>query len=141
MNSLDYFRQGYNCAQAVLLAHAAEVGLDPDTAAILAAPFGAGLGGLRRTCGAFSALAMLLSAKRRAFDRSSPADKTAFYRQIQDLEARFASRFGSSLCADLLRSAGIPPSSSPAPRSPEYYARRTSCADCLRLADDLFASL
>lgn len=141
MNSQDYFRQGYNCAQAVLLAHAAEVGLDPETAATLAAPFGAGLGGLRRTCGAFTALAMLLSAKRRAFDIASPADKQAFYRQIQDLESRFAARFGSSLCADLLRSANIPPTSAPAPRTPEYYARRTSCIDCLRLADDLFATL
>lgn len=141
MNSLDYFRQGYNCAQSVLLAHAAEVGLDPDAAATLAAPFGAGLGGLRRTCGAFTALAMLLSAKRGAFDIASPADKQAFYRQIQDLESRFATRFGSSLCADLLRSAGVAPSAAPAPRTPEYYAQRTSCADCLRLADELFASL
>ena len=27
------------------------------------------------------------------------------------------------------------------PAVPQYYAQRTSCADCLRLADDLFATL
>ena len=41
------FESGYNCAQAVLLAFCDELGFDKNTAAMLAAPFGGGMGRLR----------------------------------------------------------------------------------------------
>ena len=48
------FRDGYNCAQAVLMAFADVTGLEPDTAARLASSFGGGLGRMREVCGAVS---------------------------------------------------------------------------------------
>ena len=36
----EYFAQGYNCSQAVLLAYADYYGIDKDTAALLSAPLG-----------------------------------------------------------------------------------------------------
>ena len=44
------FRNGYNCAQAVLMAFADVTGLEPDTAARLASSFGGGLGRMREVC-------------------------------------------------------------------------------------------
>ena len=42
------FLEGYNCAQAVLLAFAEDAGLEKDTALRLASSFGGGIGGMRR---------------------------------------------------------------------------------------------
>ena len=54
----ELFLEGYNCAQAVLLAFASEVGLDEATSAKLASSFGGGLGGMRQVCGAVSGMCM-----------------------------------------------------------------------------------
>ena len=42
------FKQGYNCAQSVLLAYADELGLDKKPAAIIASSFGGGIGRMRK---------------------------------------------------------------------------------------------
>ena len=57
-----YFEQGYNCAQAVTLAFADEMGLDEDSAAKLASSFGGGLGRLREVCGCVSGMALAAGA-------------------------------------------------------------------------------
>ena len=49
-----YFREGYNCAQSVLLAFGDLTGLEEDMAAKLASSFGGGLGRMREVCGAVS---------------------------------------------------------------------------------------
>ena len=51
----EYFKQGYNCAQSVLLAFAPDLNMDNDTALKLASSFGGGMGRLREVCGAVSA--------------------------------------------------------------------------------------
>ena len=43
----SYFLEGYNCSQSVLLAFHEELGLDKETAARMASPFGGGMGRLR----------------------------------------------------------------------------------------------
>ena len=53
------FREGYNCAQSVLLAFANQVGLKEDEALKLASSFGGGMGRLREVCGAVSAMFMI----------------------------------------------------------------------------------
>ena len=52
----EYFMQGYNCAQSVLLAFSDVTGLDEDFAAKMASSFGGGIGRLREVCGAVSSM-------------------------------------------------------------------------------------
>ena len=52
------FLEGYNCAQAVLLAFAEDAGLEKNTALRLASSFGGGVGGMREMCGALSGACM-----------------------------------------------------------------------------------
>ena len=54
----DYFMQGYNCAQAVLLAFSDLTGLDEKTAALVASGFGAGIGKTRNVCGTVTGMIM-----------------------------------------------------------------------------------
>lgn len=137
MTSRQLFEEGWNCAQAVFLSHAAEFGLAPELARRLAAPLGAGLGGLRRTCGAVTALGLLAGLRRGAYDPRDLAAKAEFYALIQKLDAEFAAEFGTSECARLLADAGCEASQTPSARTAEYYAARP-CARCIEFADRLY---
>ena len=53
----ELFREGYNCAQAVLIAFCDLTGLEKETAAKTAVSFGGGLGRMREVCGAVSGAA------------------------------------------------------------------------------------
>jgi C_GCAxxG_C_C family probable redox protein len=53
-HAVELFNAGRNCSQAVLMAFAGELGLEPDAAARLAAGFGGGMGRMGHTCGAVS---------------------------------------------------------------------------------------
>ena len=137
MTSNELFSHGYNCAQAVFLSHADEFGLAPDLAQRLAAPLGGGLGGLRRTCGALTALCLLVGLQRGGYDPNDREAKTAFYALIQRLDAEFIAEFGTSQCAQLLVDAGCEASAVPSARTAEYYAARP-CARCIVFADRLY---
>lgn len=50
--AVAYFKEGYNCAQSVVLAYADLYGLTHDLALHVAASFGGGIGRMRETCGA-----------------------------------------------------------------------------------------
>lgn len=54
------FMQGYNCAQAVLLAFCDDLGFDEQTALMLASPFGGGIGRMREVCGTVTGMYMAL---------------------------------------------------------------------------------
>ena len=54
--AMNYFSEGYNCAQSVVLTFADEVGMDKKTALMLSSSFGGGMGRLREVCGAVSGM-------------------------------------------------------------------------------------
>ena len=137
VKSHELFAQGYNCGQSVFLAHAEEFGLALEMAQRLAAPLGAGLGGLRRTCGALTALCLLAGLRQGAYDPNDREAKTWFYALIQRLDAEFTAEFGTSQCAQLLADAGCEASAVPSVRTAKYYAARP-CARCIEFADRLY---
>ena len=57
----NLFLQGFNCSQAVFCAFAQDYGIDKNLALRLSASFGGGIGRMRKTCGAFCGLSMLIS--------------------------------------------------------------------------------
>ena len=54
--AVEYFKEGYNCAQSVYMAYADIFGLDTELAAKIIAPLGGGMGRLREVCGAVSGM-------------------------------------------------------------------------------------
>lgn len=137
MTSSELFTQGYNCAQAIFLSRAEAFGLTPEIAQRLAAPLGGGLGGLRRTCGALTALCLLAGLWHGGYDPNDLEAKAAFYALIQKLDAEFTAEFGTSQCAKLLADADCEATSAPSARSEAYYAARP-CARCIEFADRLY---
>ncbi len=131
-----YFEQGYNCAQAVTLAFAEEMGLDIDTAAKMASSFGGGLGRLREVCGCVSGMALAAGALYGYADPKAKEEKADHYALIQKLAGEFRERNGSIICRELL--AGINNDTNPVPeeRTESYYKKRP-CAELAYMAAEI----
>lgn len=128
--AVQYFLEGYNCAQSVFLAFAPDLGMDRDAAARLASSFGGGMGRLREVCGALSAVFLAAGA---LYGYAVPDDdaKAAHYARIQELAGQFRARHGTILCRELLGRDGPEPPT-PERRTPDYYAQRP----CARFVGD-----
>ena len=120
----SYFLQGYNCSQSVLLAFHEELGLDKETAARMASPFGGGMGRLREVCGTVSAMALLAGLAEGDVDPGDLKAREKAYRRTRDLTAKFEEENGSLICRELLGTLGREQSARPSERTPEYYKKR-----------------
>lgn len=113
------FQNGCNCAQAVLLAFCEDYGMDRDTAMMIAASFGAGMAGLRSTCGTVTGANMVIGLAK----GSDRADANAVFRKFA---AAFTEKNGSLVCKELL---GM------------RIKTRLTCADLCQDAGDLLERL
>lgn len=114
------FLEGYNCAQAVVLAFAEDAGLDESVAKAFSRPLGGGMRRLRQTCGAVSGAAVASGV---LFPELT---KSEAYALVQEIARRFAEKNGSFNCGELLRGAGLKTDTAPNPerRTEEYYKKR-----------------
>ena len=122
--AVHLFMEGYNCAQAVLLAFSDILPLDQETLSKLASPFGGGMGRLRETCGAVSG--MLLAAGL-LYGYAGPETgniKTELYTRVQSLASEFEVRHGSLTCRDLLGLSVRHDRPEASPRTPDFYEKR-----------------
>ncbi len=126
-----YFKQGYNCAQAVALSYQEELNLDQDSIAKMTSSFGGGMGRMREVCGAVSGAVFVLGALK---GYSSPTDmqaKAEHYKAVQDFAKDFKERNHSIICKELL---GIDMDGNPVPtsRDEDFYKKRP----CLIMVGD-----
>lgn len=139
----DYFLQGFNCCQAVLLAFADVLEANGQASEELLKTIGSGFGGgfarLREVCGSFSACTMIAGFLSPA-GPSDMAARTANYALVQELAKEFRARNGGSIvCGELLglREKG---QEGPAPseRTADYYKKRP-CPEIIRNAATIVA--
>ena len=139
--AVELFTEGYNCAQAVLLAFSDMTGLDQSFAAKMISSFGGGMGRLREVCGAVSGMAAVAGI---LYGNDSPTDDEAkknHYALVQQLAEAFRQETGSIICRELLDNPASDPT--PSPRTAQFYADRP-CARFVYLAaavlDDYIAA-
>ncbi len=94
---------GYGCAQSVFAAFAPQIGLDRETALRIAGPFGGGIGGSGRTCGAVTGAVMAIGYLYGRTDPEDQARKEQNNQRVQALMAALKTRNGSTVCRELLR--------------------------------------
>ena len=126
---MNYFHQGYNCAQAVALAFKEELGIDENKATMLISAFGGGFGRMREVCGAISGMTMVIGAKCGYTDPTDNESKMRTYAIEQELAKKFIEKNGSIICAKLIDSSDAS-STTPIPseRTAQYYKKRP-CAE------------
>ena len=113
------FGNGCNCAQAVLLAFCEDYGMDRQTAMMVAASFGSGMGGLRETCGTVTGANMVIGLAK----GKNRARANSVFRAFA---ARFREKNGSLVCRELLAA---------------RVKTRLTCADLCKDAGDLLEEL
>lgn len=128
--AVSLFTRGYSCAQAVLVACGPAFGVGRDEALRLASGLGAGLGGLRETCGAVTAMAAIIGLRKGSAEPMDAKTKAALYKEVQAAVADFDAAFDTHNCLTLLRAASIEKQAGVAPeaRTPTYYAKRPCAA-------------
>ena len=123
----NYFLQGFNCCQSVLLAFSDILNADPETLKTIASGFGGGMGRLRDVCGAFSGMVMMAGSISPAADPSVKEDRTKNYALVQQFAEKFKELNGGSIvCRELLGLAKNAAKESPVPsdRTADYYKKR-----------------
>ena len=132
----DFFKQGYNCSQAVFGAFAEELGVDFETAVKMASGLGGGIGRMREVCGTFTGLTLAASLIYGYSDPTDTETKKELYEKIRVLGDRFREENGSIICRELLGLQEAEKSAAPEARTAEYYKKRP-CAELCRYAADL----
>lgn len=133
----EYFKNGYNCAQAVVMAFADVIGGDTQAYLRLSSSFGGGIGRLREVCGAFSGSCMVAGLLR-GYDNENGVDKGSHYALIQRLALKNKLQNGSIICKELLGATVNLSSADPSVRTAEYVKKRP-CAELCRIAADILA--
>lgn len=100
--AIELFKNGYNCAQAVVAAYADMYGFTEEQALRMSAVFGGGIGRMRQTCGAACGMFLLAGLDAGSIAPHDTTGKNACYKIVQDLAAAFKERNGSLICAELL---------------------------------------
>lgn len=135
----DLFMQGFNCCQAVVAAYADLYGYTEEQALRMSAGFGAGIGRMRMSCGAFNALALLAGLDCGSVTPGDREGKSYNYKVVQELAARFKEEHGSLICAELLKlKKGAPLTYEASERTAEYYKTRP-CVNQIVSAAKIFA--
>lgn len=120
--AVEWFKQGYNCAQAIGMAFCDVTGLDEKAAARMISSFGGGMGRMREVCGAVSGMLFVLGYLYGYDNPEDDKEKMAHYANVQDLAGQFRERTGSIICREILKN---PPSDPcPTPRNEEFYNKR-----------------
>ena len=135
-NACKNFYQGYNCAQAVLLAFSGITGLDKETSLKLASSFGGGMGRLREVCGAVSMMFLIAGILNGYTEPNNDSVKAEHYKLIQDLAQEFKSRHGTIICRELLGLESGADSPIPSKRTEQYYKERP-CGAFIKTASEI----
>ena len=96
--AISYFREGYNCSQAVLMACAGE----NEVSVKASAAFGGGMGRLQNTCGAVTGAYIWFGINYGAPGLPQENDKMQVYERVKSFNKAFMERNGTDLCSELL---------------------------------------
>lgn len=98
--ALQLHHSKFNCAQSVACAFANVMGYDPQTVFKLAEGFGAGMGTFS-TCGAVSAMAMVIGMKESDGELDAPATKAHCYKLMKQATQMFEEKNQSTICRQI----------------------------------------
>lgn len=97
-----YFKDNYNCCQAIIITYGPEYGLSKDTGMKLGTGFAGGIARHGEVCGAVAGAIMVLGLKYGMTDESADKARENTNEQVSEFIKRFKIMNGSIRCRDLL---------------------------------------
>ncbi len=123
--AMNYFLQGYNCSQSVVLAFKEYFKEETlKDIVCISSPFGGGMSRLRETCGAISGAFIVLG---KVFGYETPETgikKANLYELSQEFVSKFTNKYDSIRCYKLLNKKEGKEVPVPENRTPDFYAKR-----------------
>ena len=101
--AVDCFKEGFNCAQAILSTYGMQFDLNRDIAFKIASGFGGGMGRSGRTCGAVTGAFMIIGLQFGNVVSDDSKAKEAAYNTVMEYIRKFELRRGSIKCKDLIQ--------------------------------------
>ncbi|MGL4333079.1 MAG: C-GCAxxG-C-C family protein [Bacteroidales bacterium] len=138
--AIAYFKEGYNCSQAVFMAYADLFDINPELAKAIPTSLGGGMGRLREVCGAVSGMFLLVSMKYPVLNANDKETKKKNYATVQQLAETFSRKNGSIVCRELLQLNVKKEDPTPEDRTEMYYKRRPCVeyvADAVRIFGEM----
>lgn len=100
--AINYFKEGYNCTQSVVMAFNDVLTIDPKELCKIASPFGGGISRMRETCGAVTGMVLVLG-NLIGYDTPEMGEKKhELYKNTQEILKIFENKYGSLTCRRLL---------------------------------------
>ncbi len=134
--SVELFKNGCNCSQAVVTAFADMYGFSNSQAMLVSSGFGAGIARTRQMCGAVSGAVMLCGMERGNDEPGNKERSAECFSMVRNMLDEFKAENGSTTCADLLGLNG----KIKKPGSDETYEIRP-CAEKVECAARIFAEM
>ena len=100
--ALTYFKDGFNCSQAVFSVYHKQLGLSKKEALKMSSAFGGGIARNGNTCGVVTGALMVIGSKYGKFKKNDKVSKEKTYTLCQEFIKRFNAKNNSVLCKDLL---------------------------------------
>ena len=127
--AINYFKEGYNCSQAVVLAFKDILKTDANELCKIASPFGGGISRMRETCGAVTGMILVLG-NLIGYDTPELGEKKhELYKNTQELLRIFEKKYGSLTCRVLLNLSSQHDDPKPSKRDYSFFDKRP----CLEL--------
>ncbi len=123
-DAINYFKEGYNCTQSVVLAFKDLLTVDAKELCKIASPFGGGISRMRETCGAVSGMVIVIGNLLGYSTPETGEVKANLYKITQELLLKFEERFGSLTCRNLLNLNVKHDDPNPSPRDHSFFAKR-----------------
>ena len=122
--AINYFKEGYNCSQSVVLAFQDLLTIDAKELCKIASPFGGGISRMRETCGAVSGMVIVIGNLKGYETPETGEAKAKLYKTTQDLLLKFEKRFGSLTCRNLLNLSVKHDDPNPSNRDHSFFDKR-----------------
>ena len=123
--AVNYFSNGYNCAQAVVLAFCEDFGISKELAARIIEGFGGGMGRTRSVCGAVSGMVTLAGMRDSKGEAGDMETRIKIYGNIKNMINEFEKEYGSKICAELMVKGDTTPGAG---------GHQKNCVDCVKTA-------
>ena len=100
--AINYFKEGYNCSQSVVMAFKDVLSIDAKQLCKVASPFGGGISRMRETCGAVTGMVLVLGNLIGDDTPEMGGKKHELYKNTQEILKIFENKYGSLTCRRLL---------------------------------------
>ena len=98
----DSFKNGFNCAQSVLIPFKDEFNISEKDLLKISCGFGGGMGALQKTCGAVSGANMVIGLKYGKYNKEDNEAKDKTYSLVREFDAEFKKIYKTTQCKELL---------------------------------------